>query len=123
MTTRILLWCGLLTLLTSAASARDTRPKPEFRPHVSIYATAPILDESPPSHRVTFIIVRTGNTSAALAVHCAIGGSALNGLDYLRLDETLHFPPFTRSVGITVRVVDDVLVEGTEDIQITLLAD
>ncbi len=53
----------------------------------------------------------------------AIGGSATNGVDYESLTGTVVLAAGQSSVQITLRVIDDRLVERTEDVVLTLLDD
>ena len=67
-----------------------------------------------------FTVARTGSTDAALNVFYTIGGTALNGVDYVQLSNRLSIPAGGISAAINVVPIDDLLVEGNETVVITL---
>ncbi len=97
----------------------DTTPPPT--PIVSIAATDPAAAEEG-TDTGTFTISRTGgDTGAALTVEYTVAGQATNGTDYTpELLGTATIAAGQSSVNITVTPVDDDLVEGNEDITLTL---
>jgi hypothetical protein len=76
-----------------------------------------------------FTVVRTGPTNEPLTVSYLIGGTALNGIDYVRVPGdgtmstpgTLTIPAGAFSANIEIAVIDDALVEGREMVNLTLL--
>jgi hypothetical protein len=76
-----------------------------------------------------FTVVRTGPTNESLTVSYLIGGTALNGVDYVRLPGdlttstpgTVTIPAGAFSANIEIEVIDDVLVEGRETVNLWLL--
>jgi hypothetical protein len=67
-----------------------------------------------------FRVTRTGNTNIDLPVFYRVSGSASNGVDYERLSGQVVIPAGSASALIEVTVIDDLLVEGTETVEITL---
>jgi subtilisin-like proprotein convertase family protein len=68
----------------------------------------------------TFTITRSGSTSSALTVYYAIGGSATNGVDYNALSGSLTISAGATSGVVTVKPIDDTLVETSETVILTL---
>jgi hypothetical protein len=68
-----------------------------------------------------FVVSRTGDTSAALQVACAIDGTAQNGTDYRRLAGVIQFPPGASSTTVAVRPLADRTRERPETVTIRLL--
>lgn len=71
----------------------------------------------------SFLITRVGgNTALALNVQVAVGGTALNGSDYLpALPTTVVIPPNQLSTLLVLNADNDALPEGTETATLTLL--
>jgi hypothetical protein len=67
-----------------------------------------------------FRITRTGATTSALTVNYTIAGTATNGTDYNNLTGTATILTGTTFTDITITPVDDLLVEGTETVSLTL---
>jgi hypothetical protein len=68
-------------------------------------------------------VSRTGSCHAALTVKCTLGGTAVNGVDYIRLTV-----PVTLAVGqgaktLTVAAIADSVSEGNETVVLTLQSD
>jgi len=107
----------------------DNEPPPPL-PVVNIAATDPEASEIPPvppglemPQRIdpaVFTVRRDGNTNAALEVLYRIGGTASNGVDYVRLSGIVRIPPGAIAAPIEVIPLDDLLVEGTETVVLTL---
>src|ERR1041385_7576109 len=68
-----------------------------------------------------FTVSRTGSTAASLLVFYELSGTARNGLDYQELPLTLTIPAGAVSASITVKPINDSLVEGTETVVATLV--
>lgn len=68
----------------------------------------------------TFVISRTGSTAASLTVSYAVGGNATNGVDYNTLSGTITIPAGSSSVNLVIVPKDDTLVEGTENVVLTI---
>ena len=75
-----------------------------------------------------FTVVRTGPTNEPLTVSYLIGGTAANGVDYVRLPGglttstpgTVTIPAGAFSANIEIEVIDDALVEGRETVNLWL---
>ncbi|HKQ40239.1 MAG TPA: Calx-beta domain-containing protein, partial [Verrucomicrobiae bacterium] len=68
-----------------------------------------------------FTVSRTGSVSNALTVYYTVGGTAMNGVDYVELSGQVEIPAGQRSAEIEVDVIDDRLVEGTETVRIQVV--
>ena len=68
----------------------------------------------------TFVISRTGSTAAPLDVGYNVSGSASNALDYQQLSGTITIPAGRSSVNLVITPKDDSLVEGTENVVLTI---
>jgi len=109
------------------------------RPVVNIYATDDTGSEIPVvppwlglvqrSDPAVFTVTRTGPTNFPLTVFYGVGGTASIGVDYLldppaSSDGILHgrvtIPVGATSTNIRVWVIDDLFVEGTETVELTL---
>lgn len=77
-----------------------------------------IADVDPGAFRVS--IVRVGSTSPAVSVSYVITGSAIPGSDYVALTGSTTIPAGQNSVDLSISVVDDLVVESTEDVTLTL---
>jgi hypothetical protein len=94
---------------------------------VNIYATDPdatelsaLVDAAPDT--ATFTVRRSGDTSEAITVFYAISGTASNGVDYEKLSGQVSIPAGASTADIRVTAIDDDLVEGTETVELTLIA-
>jgi len=70
-----------------------------------------------------FTISRTGNTSQAVTVYYAVGGTATAGADYTALTGSVTLPANTLSAGVLIQPLDDALVEPSETVTLTLVDD
>ena len=92
-------------------------------PVVSVRATDAVAAETrvgQPANRGQYQVSRTGPTAAPLIVFYTMSGSATNGIDYSRLSGSVTIPAGRSSVTMTVSPIDDSLVEGTEDVVLTI---
>jgi Ca2+-binding RTX toxin-like protein len=87
-------------------------------PVVSITASDDTATED--GNTATFTISRTGDTSEDLEVSFTISGSASNGDDYDTITSTATIPAGESSIEIEIDPIDDDMVEGTEDVTLTL---
>lgn len=72
----------------------------------------------------TFLVTRTGSTAGPLTVRWAPAGTARLGADYsLASSWTVTIPAGAASAALTVRPVDDPLVEGDETVVLHLASD
>lgn len=72
-------------------------------------------------NRGTFVLSRTGSTGAPLAVAYNVSGSAGNAVDYQQLSGTVTIPAGRSSVNLVITPKDDALVEGTENVVLTII--
>jgi hypothetical protein len=70
-----------------------------------------------------FRVTRTGNTGATLTVHYSLSGSAAKGADYATLPGNVTIPAGSSSATILINTIDDSLVEGDENVVLTLSPD
>jgi hypothetical protein len=69
-----------------------------------------------------FTLTRSGTPSnSALTVNLAISGTAINGVDYSTIPNTITFAPGATTAVINLNVMDDSLVEGTESAVLTVM--
>src|SRR5258706_5048971 len=87
-------------------------------PVVTIHATDPFASES--GDPGAFTLFRDGPTNNTLTVFLGIGGSASNGVDYETISNTATIPAGIRTAIIVVRPIQDLLVEGTETVELRL---
>jgi uncharacterized protein len=87
-------------------------------PTVSIVATANAAEQG--TANGSFRISRTGDTTSALVVPYAVTGLATPGADYTTLPGTATIAAGNSFVDVIVAPVDDALVEGDEDVTLTL---
>src|SRR6185295_9134150 len=71
----------------------------------------------------TFLVARTGPTTAPLTVRYTVAGSATPGSDYVALTGSVTIPAGSASATITVTPIDDTLAEADETVIATLTAD
>jgi hypothetical protein len=95
---------------------------------VNLYATDPDASENPgapnidpPADPAVFTVRRFGETNDGIVVDYEVSGTASNGVDYVRLPGQVNIPAGASSAQIVVRPIDDVLVEGTETVVLTLV--
>lgn len=68
-----------------------------------------------------FMIRRSGDSSATLRIHVAVGGTALNGSDYERIPRVLTIPAGATAAAIVVRPFADGVPERPETVTVRLL--
>src|SRR2546422_3708868 len=68
-----------------------------------------------------FTVSRTGATEASLTVYYQLSGTARNGADYQELPLSTTIPAGAVSAPITIKPINDSLVEGTEIVVATLV--
>jgi len=87
---------------------------------VTIVATDPAASEIGPDTG-TFTLTRPPDaTNAALTVNVTIGGTAINGVDYAALPQTLIIPASSNRVTLTVTPIPDKLFEPAKTVLLTL---
>lgn len=91
-------------------------------PAISIAATDAIATEGSATDTGTFTVSRTGSTASPLTVFYSVGGTAINGTDYVSLPGSVTIPAGQSSAPILITTIDDSNVEGNETVVITLSA-
>ena len=91
------------------------------RPYVSITATDDTASE-PGDDFGTFKVSRGSVVNGNLTVCLAISGTAMNGIDYVPIDNQVVIPDGSSSATITIIPFDDLLAEPTEDVRLSLVA-
>ena len=67
-----------------------------------------------------FLIQRTGSTAHPLGVHISLGGEALEGIDYQKVDRVQVIPAGEESIGLRIQAIDDKLPEARESVVVRL---
>jgi hypothetical protein len=109
---------AMLALLQFAIPLQADNPP--WPPTVMVVALDPCGAEES-SDTATFAVIRTGLANDPLAVQYQLGGTAANGVDYEALPGVVTIPAGQYWVPVTVRPVDDFLVEGSESVVIALV--
>ena len=89
---------------------------------VTLTAVRTAADETG-SKNAEFIFTRTGPTLDALTVRYGVGGSAVNGSDFVHLPGTIVIPAGATSVTLPLLPNPDLQNEGTDTVVVTLLTD
>ena len=88
---------------------------------VTVAATKAAADESG-SKNGEFTFTRTGPLFEPLVVRYGVGGSAVNGFDYVNLPGTITIPAGAASVKLPLLPNPDLQNEGTDDVVVTVVA-
>lgn len=88
---------------------------------VNVTASDPNASETGPKAG-TFLISRTGATTAALSVGFSLTGSATNGTDFNSIGTAATIPAGQASATVTVTPINDTITEGTEYVVLSLNA-
>jgi len=75
------------------------------------------------ANAIVYRISRTGSRDADMVVNYTMSGTATNGDDYETLSGTVTIPAGSSFVDVTLNVLDDLIVEGTETAILTLTPD
>ena len=98
-------------------------------PAVEIVATDVYADEihsatdgasAPDLRDATFVISRRCCTADSLRVNYSVSGTALNGVDYLRLSGSVIIPAGRMAARIVIKAIDDQIIDRDEIVIITL---
>jgi hypothetical protein len=94
---------------------------------VTVVATDPFAREGTPGEALrngaTFTLIRSGNTNLPLAVHFALGGTAVAGTDFRFPASPVVIPAGERRARLSLDTIDDSQVEPVETVTVTLLRD
>ncbi len=82
--------------------------------YVAFPSTPNVMAEGCVSSTVT--LTRSGNISAPLTVPVNVSGTAIEGVDYSNIANSVTFPAGQSSVQFTFNTIADVLVEGVETV-------
>ncbi|MGQ0626783.1 MAG: beta strand repeat-containing protein, partial [Phycisphaerales bacterium] len=92
-------------------------------PTISVAVTTASTSETPGSAAARFTFTRTGPLTNAFAFSYTIGGTATNTTDYGTLSGVLTFDENMSTVTLDIVAVNDMLVEVTETVTVTINAD
>lgn len=94
---------------------------PSAVPAVSVTASKAGADESG-ARNGEFTFTRSGPVNFPLEVRYGVGGSAVNGFDYVALPGTVVFAPGVSSVSVAVKPNPDLQSEGTDSVVVTVVS-
>ncbi len=109
--------CGLLSMLWPQWSV-ELRAQ-GYGVVVTVVATNSAANETGPIPGA-FTISRTGDTTVPLTVSFTLGGTAVNGTDYVALGTMLTIPAGQTGATVTVTPISDGIAEGDESAILTL---
>lgn len=87
-----------------------------------VILTASDADAGEPFNPGEFTIARAGDTSAAVTIRYSIEGTAVNGTDYTQIADQVILGAGVSSATVTIMPIDELALEGTESVALTLLA-
>jgi Calx-beta domain/Bacterial Ig domain len=99
----------LVTIVATDPDAREIPPVPPGQERPQLYDPA------------VFTFTRTGDTGFPLTVYYRLGGTAQNGVDYEKLPGSITIPAGELSAAVYVSPIDDLLPEGDESVEISLI--
>lgn len=99
-----------------------TPPTPPSAPTVSITVEDAVAGEHGADKELHFTLTRSGGTEASLPVALVAGGTALAGVDYSGLSQTLVIPAGSASASLVLTTLPDDLAEGTETVSLAIVA-
>src|SRR6185295_6567464 len=112
---RAVLPFAILALITQDPALAQAEP-----PVVTILATNHHAAEAE-TDPGTFTVSRSGPTEGSLLVFYELSGTARNGVDYQEIPNTVTIPAGAASAPISIKPINDTLVEGTETVVATLV--
>jgi hypothetical protein len=95
----------------------DSLP-PGFQ-QVNIVAADP--DAAEPADPGVFTISRLGDTIGAVTIPYEIGGTAVNGVDYVQITNQVTMGVGVSNATVTITPIDDLALEGPETVILTLI--
>lgn len=105
--------------LASAKSATVTIADNDA-PTVNVVATVPSVAENATTNYGVFTVSRSSIAGGALTVYFTIGGSAVNGVDYQTISNSVTIPSGFSSTTVRVTPIDDLNSEPTQTVTLTL---
>lgn len=91
-------------------------------PTVTVIASDATASEAN-NNRGTFSVSRSQASAASLTVRFTLSGTAANGVDYRSLSDSVTIGSGATSASVSVRPINDALVEGSETVVLTLNPD
>lgn len=88
---------------------------------VNVAAIDALSYESQPLDTISFQVTRTGDDTVPLLVNFSLGGTATPGSDYGDVGLNVTIPAGVSTALVTLTPLDDVEVEGSENVLLTLL--
>jgi len=98
-------------------------PRPPERTIINVVATDPDAAEAgllTVVHSGTFTFYRSGNLHVPVTAFFSVGGSASNGVDYVRVTNRVSFAAGAMEARLNINPIYDTLPEGTETVVLTL---
>jgi uncharacterized delta-60 repeat protein len=92
-------------------------------PPTAVNVSLEVLDDVAIENRndiAVLALMRDTGFSTSLTVAYSLAGSAVNGADYAALSGTVTIPAGWRGTYLVIAPVDDLYVEGTETVEVTL---
>jgi pimeloyl-ACP methyl ester carboxylesterase len=77
-------------------------------------------DAAEPANPGQFTLTRTGITTSDLTVNYTLTGTAINGMDYQALSNTVTFKAGSNTATVDITTIDDHIYEGNETVTLTL---
>jgi VCBS repeat-containing protein len=108
---------GVGYLVGTPSSAAGTIDDPE----PTVVTIAPTVASAEEGSSVSYTLTRTGDLTNELAVSLQFGGTASHGLDF-GADGMVMFAAGSDTLTVTLPTVADQLIEGTEQIDVTVTA-
>jgi K319L-like, PKD domain/PKD domain/Calx-beta domain len=108
--------------MVGALGAATVTIQDDERPAVTLVVSDGAASEAGPDPG-SFLVSRTGPTTGPLTVFYDVVGSATPGVDYQALPGSVSIPAGAASAPIVVTPIDDSLVEGAENVLLTLRTD
>jgi hypothetical protein len=118
---RHLLTLAMLISIALVSNFQTTAVQADTLPDVSIAVADPVAAESG-LKSASFIVTRTGTTTASLNAEYTVIGAATAGKDYVALEGSVTIPVGAASATLIITPIDDTIAEGTETVVVLLSA-
>lgn len=106
-------------LKSMSAKSVELQQQQAQRPEIDLAISGNTIDESS-TDAITLTVSRTGDTAASLTIDLAIGGDAINGLDYDLLPGSVTIAAGASSAQIMIKPIDDRWFDPGEAVEITV---
>jgi hypothetical protein len=111
------------TFSTSSASAQVTIGDNDgATPPTTVTIATSDPNSNEPTGTGSIRFTRSGSLTNPLVVNFTVGGTATEGSDYQSLPRTVTIPAGSASATVTIRTLDDLVVEPSETVVLTLAA-